>query len=155
MPASAVKSSAAVEAVASAMEATAHVAAELATRRETTAEPAAVESSVKAASTEAATVESSIKAAPAEARTEEPTPAEAATEPGSGSDKEPAGKPIRPVVAIRRAVIRVITVVAVGAHRRRPVVTIARTVHRAADSNADDNSLRMRRNSRRQNANTE
>jgi hypothetical protein len=154
--ASAVKASAAmetatatVEAIAPTMKAATHVAAEPATRRETTAEPAAIESSSKAASaTEATTT--------AEARTE-PTPAEAATEPGSSSDKDASGEPIRPVVAVRRAGIRIVAVVAVSACRRcvAVVVTITRTIDRPAESNADRNSLRVGGNSRRQDANAE
>ena len=161
MPASTVKSASAVkpsaametatatvEAIAPTVKAATHVAAEPATRRETTAEPAAIESSSKAASATEATT--------AKARTEA-TSAEAAAEPRSGSDKDASGEPIRPVVAVRRAGIRVVTVVAVSACRRcvAVVITITRTVDRPAESNADCNSLRVGGNSRRQDANTE
>src|ERR1700683_3476047 len=41
-----------------------------------------------------------------------------AVEPGAGSKKHPAYKPIRPIVAVWRTVIGSIVEVAVGAHRR-------------------------------------
>jgi hypothetical protein len=147
------KTSATVEALTTVKAA----AMELTTRREATAEAATLESSVKAASTEAATVESSIKAAPAETRTEESTSAKAATEPGSGSDKDASREPIRPIVAIRRAGIGVVPVIAVSARRRyvTVVITITRTIDRPAESNADCDSLRVGGNGRRRDANTE
>src|SRR5580700_10899499 len=41
-----------------------------------------------------------------------------AVEPGAGSEEHPAHKPIRPIVAVGRAIIRSIVEVPVGAHRR-------------------------------------
>ena len=41
-----------------------------------------------------------------------------AVEPGSGSDEHPARKPIWPVVAVGRAIIRSIVEVAIGTYRR-------------------------------------
>ncbi len=66
--------------------------------------------------------------------------------PGAGTDKHAVNKVVRAVVAIRRATIRVIPVVAVGADRSRPVV-------RRTNSDADKHSLCMRRNRRREHAN--
>lgn len=40
-----------------------------------------------------------------------------AVEPWAGTDKDSAGKPLRPVVAVRRTGVRVITVIAVSADR--------------------------------------
>jgi hypothetical protein len=40
-----------------------------------------------------------------------------AVEPGAGSDEDAVGKPVRPVIAVRRAVIRRIVKVSVGANR--------------------------------------
>lgn len=128
----------------STMEASAPVATKPATGLETTAETTAVESSLKpAASTEDRTTTT-------EAGPEEPAiSAEAAAKPRSSSNEHAAREPIRPVVAIRHARIRVIAVVAVSALLPRSYVTIARTIDRAADSDADHNSLRMGGNHRR------
>lgn len=60
-----------------------------------------------------------------------------AMEPRTCSDENSAGEPTRPVVAIRRARIRVIRIVAVGAHRRRT------NVGWIANPNTDHNPLRM------------
>jgi hypothetical protein len=56
--------------------------------------------------------------------------------PGSGADKDSAVKPCRPVIPVRRAGIRIVTVVAVRADRSG--VSIA-PVNRATDPNADRN----------------
>jgi hypothetical protein len=45
-----------------------------------------------------------------------------AMEPGAGSEEHPANEPIRPIVAIRRAIIWSKVVVAIRAYRRRPDV---------------------------------
>lgn len=58
--------------------------------------------------------------------------------PRAGADKDAAGEPAWPIVAIRRARVRVISVVAVGAHARWTNVSWA------ADPHADHNSLCMR-----------
>ena len=58
-------------------------------------------------------------------------------EPRARADEDAAGKPLRAVVAVRRARVGVVIVVAVGAHRRRAVVS------GAAYSDADHNSLRL------------
>ena len=41
-----------------------------------------------------------------------------AVEPGAGSDEHPTRKPIRPIVAVGRAIIRSIVEVAIGTYRR-------------------------------------
>src|SRR5467141_557183 len=69
-----------------------------------------------------------------------------AMKPRAGANENSTYKIVWPVVAIRRASIRVIPIVAVGAHRSRPVVG-------RADSNADNHSLRMRRNRCQEHAN--
>ena len=56
------------------------------------------------------------------------------TEPGTGADEYAIGKPIGAVVAVRSAGIRIVVVVAVGAHRRSAEIRPAGTV---ADANAD------------------
>lgn len=59
-------------------------------------------------------------------------------EPWPRADKDPAGKPARSIIAIRRAGVRVISVVTVGANRGRT------NVSRYADPHTDCDSLRMR-----------
>jgi hypothetical protein len=58
--------------------------------------------------------------------------------PRAGADKDSADEPIWAVVAVRRASIGVIIIVAVGAHRRWAIVS-------RADANADHHSLGMRK----------
>jgi hypothetical protein len=141
----AVKTAATVEALTTVKTA---VAVELAALSKVTAEPTAFESSsVEAAAIEAWTL---VKPAPVEATSVEPARSVVATEPRSRSDKDAAGKPVRPVVAMRRARIRVIAVVPVRAGRRYPIA-----VNWRADSNTDYDSLRMGRNRRRKNANAQ
>jgi uncharacterized protein related to proFAR isomerase len=69
-----------------------------------------------------------------------------AMEPWTSADKDTACEVVRTVVAVRRASIRVIPVVAVGANRSRTVVG-------RADPNAYNHSLRMRRNCGQEHAN--
>jgi len=73
----------------------------------------------------------------------ETTSAIKAVEPGTGADKDPAVEPIRAVVAVRRAIIRVVSVVAVSARRARTDVNRAHANH----------NLRLRRNRRWEHAN--
>ena len=74
------------------------------------------------------------------ATVEAPTTVEAAAsvptsvKPGTRSDKEPTGEPARAVVAVRRARVRVVSIVAVGADRSFTDIT-------GADSDADRHSL--------------
>src|SRR5712692_7905019 len=82
---------------------------------------------------------SSKEAALTEAATTE------AMEPRASPDEESVKKPIRAVVAVRRAIVWVITVIAVGAQRSGAPVA-------RANSNANRN-LRMGRKSRREHAN--
>jgi hypothetical protein len=65
-------------------------------------------------------------------------------EPRAGADEDSADEPIRAVVAVRCAGIRVIPVVAISAYRG---VTVT-----AANSNGNPD-LRLRRNRRRKHAN--
>jgi hypothetical protein len=124
-------------------------AMELAARCETAAEPAAVKPSFKPAAFP------EDRTASAEARPEEPASAEAATEPRASSDEYASGEPIRAVVAIGGARIRVIAVVAISAPWAGSDVTVSRTVDRATDSDADHHSLRMGGNRRRKDANAQ
>jgi hypothetical protein len=97
---------------------------------------------IKIASSETAPgVPPSIIAAPVETR----TPVKA-MKPRAGAYEEATHKVVRCVVAVRRASIRVIAVVAVGAHRSRTIVGWA-------NSNADNHSLRLRRNCSEKHAN--
>jgi hypothetical protein len=66
-----------------------------------------------------------VEAAPETTSTEAGTPIEAAAEPRAGTDEEAAREPARTVVAIRRAGIRVISIVAVGARGGRTDVSWA------------------------------
>ena len=135
------------------VEPTARTAVEPATAMKATitaSEAAAVKPAAPETIATAETASATIEAAPpkvaiAETTTVETTSIEA-MEPRAGANKEAIHKVVRTVVAVRRASIRVIPVVAVGAHRSRPV--IART-----NSNADNHSLRVRRSCRRQREN--
>jgi hypothetical protein len=66
--------------------------------------------------------------------------------PRAGANENSTHKIVWPVVAVRRASIRVVSIVAVGAYRSGTVVG-------RADSNADNHSLRMRRNRCQEHAN--
>jgi hypothetical protein len=87
----------------------------------------------------------SVEPGPVEPTSVEPTrPVEAARpveamEPGASADENAANKPIRPIVAVGRARIGVISIVAISAYGRRADVAVTR-----ADSDADDYSLCMR-----------
>ena len=95
-----------------------------------TASAVKVATAMKAASTMKATTtaaESTYRPAPTE-RPKAGTAVKAGAsiepvEPWPGADKHSAGEPLRTVVAIGRAPVWVIRVVAVGAHRSRPVVS--------------------------------
>lgn len=71
---------------------------------------------------------------------EAPSAVKAAAEPRPRADEDAVREPIRPVVAIRRARVWVISIVAVRAHRR---TVYGGGVHRAAYSYAHRKSLRM------------
>jgi len=67
-----------------------------------------------------------------------------AVKPGAGADKHAVREPPRSIVAVRRARVRVITIVAVGTDRRRTVV--GRTIVVAgAHAYAHKDSLRVRK----------
>jgi hypothetical protein len=113
---------------------------EAATVESISAAEAATMESISAA--EAATVESSMKAAikaiPAsEAGTKE-TISVPETKPGAGADEDATCEPVRPVVAIRSAVVRRIVVVAIGADWRGAVID------RTAKSDAEGSALGVR-----------
>jgi hypothetical protein len=128
-----VKATAAVEATITASEAAAVEALALASAK---AASPIIETTPPVES--AAVITAAIVTATVETR----TPIKA-VEPRAGADKEAVCKVVWAVVAVRRAIIWVIPVVAVGANRSRPVV--ART-----NSDADNHSLRVRRSCRRQ-----
>jgi hypothetical protein len=78
----------------------------------------------------------------------------ATAKPRTGADEDPTAEPSRTVVAVRGAIIRSVSVVAIGTGRRR-AVTIAAAVSvsaaipisgisRTANSNTDCHSLRVR-----------
>ena len=92
-----------------------------------------VSAAMKTASAmEALAVEAAIKAPTCESPAEVATPVKSAAveapmsiksvEPRSRADEDSTDKPIRAVVAVGRASVRIIIVVAVGANRRRAVV---------------------------------
>jgi hypothetical protein len=120
---------------------------ELATPVEITMEPVTVLKTAAEAVMEA--VRSADEPGPVEAPSVEPgpikpAPVEAARpveamEPGASADENAANKPIRPIVAVGRARIGVISIVAISAYGRRADVAVTR-----ADSDADDYSLCMR-----------
>src|ERR1700691_2513506 len=66
-----------------------------------------------------------VEAAPETTSTKAGTSIEAAVEPGASTYEEAAREPARPVVTVRRAVIRVISIVAVGARGGRTDVSRA------------------------------
>jgi len=68
------------------------------------------------------------------------SPAMIGVEPGTRANKDPADKPLWPVVAVRGTLVRVIFVVPVWANRRRFYVDRA-----DADSDVEPNALRMGR----------
>jgi hypothetical protein len=71
--------------------------------------------------------------------------------PGSRADKDAAGKPRRAIVSVRRAGIRIVAVVAIGADRSRIPIAVT-AVNRSADTNADRNlGMRIRRCGNQQN----
>ncbi len=70
-----------------------------------------------------------------------------AVEPRPGANEDAAHKVVRAVVAVRRTSVWVVPVVAVGAHRSRTIIG-------RADSNADNNALRVGRSRQRKYANS-
>jgi hypothetical protein len=70
-----------------------------------------------------------------------------AVEPRPGAYEDAAHKVVRAVVAVRRTSVWVVPVVAVGAHRSWTVVS-------RADSNADNDALRVGRSRQRKHANS-
>ena len=123
-------------AAATAMEASAAMEAAI-----TATESASIKGTVREAT--APVVPPSIIAAPVETR----TPVKA-MKPRAGAYEDATQKVVWSVVPVWRASIRVIAVVAVGAHRSRTIVG-------RANSNADNHSLRLRRNCSEKHANCE
>jgi hypothetical protein len=66
-------------------------------------------------------------------------------EPWASADKEAAGEPVCTVIAIRRAGIRIIRVVAPAADRRATYVNRCRIINHWADADADSNLSMSRR----------
>jgi len=56
--------------------------------------------------------------------------------PGAGTDEHSAHEPRRSIVPVRRAGIRIVAVVAIGAHRSRVAVTVS-PIHRGTDPNSN------------------
>src|ERR1700722_556421 len=75
-------------------------------------------------------------------------------EPGSSSDKHFADKPVRPVIAVRSAVVRSVVEVSVGAHGGGPYVyangnlrrSRLRTHQQGSGENRESKNLTMRHN---------
>jgi hypothetical protein len=104
-------------------------------------EPAAT--SVETTSAKArSTIEpaATIEAAAVKSTAIETATVEAAMEPGTGADEHASYKPIRAVVAVRRTIIRVIAVVAVGTNRSRASVTVVARI-----SHTDNDPLSIRK----------
>ena len=140
--------------------ATATMESTTSTAVETTASVEAAIAAPEAAMIKSAAIEASASVKTASPIIETTSPVESAAvvtasivagtvetmEPRAGTYKDATRKVVWTVVAVRRTSIRVIPVVAIGAHRSRAVV--ART-----NSNADNHSLRVRRSCRRQREN--
>jgi hypothetical protein len=73
--------------------------------------------------------------------------------PGAGTDEHSAHEPRRSIVPVRRAGIRIVAVVAIGAHRSRIAVTVS-PIHRGTDPNSNRH-LRMRISRSREQQDTE
>ena len=117
-------------------------AMETASTMETIATAEAVATAKAVAAAEAVATAEAVAAAEAvavvEARASIKTGASnKAMEPRTGADENAAGEPARTVVAIRRAIVRVIAIVSVLAHGSRADVA-------GTDSNAYHDSLRVR-----------
>jgi hypothetical protein len=123
------------------MEAT---AVEALTMESTAVETLATEAATKATIKAAATVEAAMKAAIKEAI----SVPEAEAPPGSGADEDATIEPVRAVIAVGRAGVRIIIVVAISAGWRRSVI------HRRSKSNAESDALGARIRSREE-TNTE
>ena len=105
---------------------------------------ACAKSATESASTESATASESTSEAPVKAPTVEAVAIKAsATVPRTGADKDAIHKITRAPIAIRRTIIWIVAVVAVGAHRSRPVVApVSRTV--PGSHGYPDSKLRIR-----------
>ena len=138
------ETTASVEPAFATMEPSTAVEATIAAPEAAVIKAAAVEASasVKAASPIIETTSPVESAAIVTATIETRTPIEA-MEPWAGANKDAIKKVVWTIVAVRRASIRVIPVIAVGAHRRRTVVA-------RANPDADNHSLCVRRSCRRQ-----
>ena len=116
-------SAAAVEASATTVEATARGSVEtIATVEPVTTKSTAVASPSVACVTIVASTAPTATVAPTAAAVKTVAPTAAPTMspaiPGAGADKHSTSEPIRPIVAVRRASIRRVAVVAIVAHRR-------------------------------------
>jgi hypothetical protein len=99
-------------------------------------------SAAKAVAAEIA-VKPALKSAPFIVTRTEKAAAVKPVEPRAGADKHATREPLRSVVAVRRAGVRVIAIVAVGADWWRAVV--GRAVIAGAHSHAHNHSLRVRK----------
>jgi hypothetical protein len=137
-----VKAAATVETAATAMEST---ATEAFTAESTAVETFATEAATKAAIKAAATVETPTKAtATVEAAVkaaitikETISVPEAKAPPGSGADEDAALKPVRAVIAVGGAGVRIVVVITVGAGRWA-------VIDRRSKSNAEGDALGVR-----------
>jgi hypothetical protein len=143
--AAAVKATAAaMKATAATMEATA--AAEAFTAESTAVEPATMKAAIKAT----ATVEAAMRAAIRETISvpEAKATAPETMKPGTCADEDAAVEPVRSVVSVGRAGVRIIVVIAIGAGGSCAVID------RPSKSNAEGDALSVRIRSRKE-TNTE
>ena len=133
-----VESAAAVESATAARReaATAAISAACITASNCTA---SVETSATAVITPAVEATATVEPATIESATVEATP----TEPRAGANEDPANEPIRSVVAVWRAGVRGISVVAIRANRSTVSVVVS-AVSRSAKTDANRHSLRVR-----------
>ena len=139
VPAASVAAATTVKAATATMEATAAAVEAISTAESTIVETAAMKAAIKAT----ATVETSTKAtATVEAATKETiTVPEAKAPPRSCADENAALKPVRAVIAVRRAVVWRIVVVPIGAGGRA-------VIDGPSKSNAEGDALGIRVRSR-------
>jgi hypothetical protein len=145
-------SPATMESATSAMETAAPMEAAHRSAVETaTSEPTMANKASTAVGAPATIVSMTIKPATMEATTTESWSKKCSpAEPGTRADKDAAHEPVRTVVTIRRASVRVITVIAVGANRRRGVTISITCVNRAAKSDPNRDSLGVRERRKQQ-----
>jgi hypothetical protein len=143
---SAMETAAPVEAATSAMEAAHRSAVETAASEPTMADKASTAVEAPATRVSMTIKPATIEATSMESWSKKSSPAE----PGTRADKDATREPVRTVVTIRRASVRVITVIAVGANRRRGVTIPITCVNRAAESDPNRDSLGVRERRKQQ-----